>query len=722
MPFKWNYATDLSRRKSSTNGNDSTARITPFVAKVYVDGEYVPIYTPYDATDKAQGISWLTDDLSACFDYDAVRGKTSTTPKGVVDFVGAKTLIADPASYPGFSSTQQNATQEVKGAVNFSGVVNAPNGTVGQASRLNTDKTISVKVGSSEKSAGIIFTGEEDAVIQISKIDASTVEGVLSVDCIPQGAMSKMIAVQDEAGRFALTADDVSKGDMVQQIDTGTIYVVIDMDNLDNESGYTEMTAGNATYAETAGAFSSNRRISLTGAINGEVEANGSNGWTIPTTYAGTVPIAQGGTNASTVAGARKNLGLGETDGAVPVANGGTGATTAAVARENLGIHATEAELGYLSGLTGNVQDQIDDKAELEHTHLYAGSDVAGGAAAKVAISENTSTTKEHFILFSDLDDSTSNPKITGVAGYNNNLKYTLNNNQLSVNISGKASTAGIADSAGIADKVRNNLTITLGNNSGGTVYNGGSATDINITPSSIGAASTDQLNGYLPLSGGTLVGSLYYRTDTYLDANNLFLYGKKSDKTTRVQLVGMSADDSIQIGPAEDDKSCLMTHAGGAVFRKGEIRLKSDNVGRDETSASAIYNQSPIIFSDKDNNGFGTLRANKNTNNRNQLEMSIYREINGVMTYNTLNLYIDNTGNCTYSVSSPTNFRTAISAAPTKHEHSASDITSGTLPLSRGGVGATTKAGARANIGITSGTAAAPTSGTAGDIYIQYA
>lgn len=55
-------------------------------------------------------------------------------------------------------------------------------------------------------------------------------------------------------------------------------------------------------------------------------------------TTKGTVTISQGGTGASTVAGARNALGLGNTSGAVPVANGGTGATTAAGARENLGI------------------------------------------------------------------------------------------------------------------------------------------------------------------------------------------------------------------------------------------------------------------------------------------------------------------------------------------------------------------------------------------------
>ena len=49
------------------------------------------------------------------------------------------------------------------------------------------------------------------------------------------------------------------------------------------------------------------------------------------------VPIADGGTGATTVAAARNALGLGNTSGAVPIANGGTGKTTAADALAALG-------------------------------------------------------------------------------------------------------------------------------------------------------------------------------------------------------------------------------------------------------------------------------------------------------------------------------------------------------------------------------------------------
>lgn len=59
-----------------------------------------------------------------------------------------------------------------------------------------------------------------------------------------------------------------------------------------------------------------------------------------------TLPIGNGGTGATTAAGARKNLGLGNTTGALPVANGGTGSTNAAAARTALGI--TPANIGAM--------------------------------------------------------------------------------------------------------------------------------------------------------------------------------------------------------------------------------------------------------------------------------------------------------------------------------------------------------------------------------------
>ena len=62
---------------------------------------------------------------------------------------------------------------------------------------------------------------------------------------------------------------------------------------------------------------------------------------------------------------------------------------------------------------------------------------------------------------------------------------------------------------------------------------------------------------------------------------------------------------------------------------------------------------------------------------------------------------------------------RTNLGAAPASHTHAVGDIT-GTLPVSKGGTGATTAYAALQALGITLGTSAAPSTGTANTIYIQ--
>lgn len=53
------------------------------------------------------------------------------------------------------------------------------------------------------------------------------------------------------------------------------------------------------------------------------------------------VPVAKGGTGATTAKDARANLGLSDSSGNIPVTSGGTGASTAAAARTNLGAAAS---------------------------------------------------------------------------------------------------------------------------------------------------------------------------------------------------------------------------------------------------------------------------------------------------------------------------------------------------------------------------------------------
>lgn len=58
------------------------------------------------------------------------------------------------------------------------------------------------------------------------------------------------------------------------------------------------------------------------------------------------------------------------------------GVTSTAAELNSLdGITATVTELNYVDGVTSNIQTQLNGKAASSHTHSYAGSSSAGGAA-----------------------------------------------------------------------------------------------------------------------------------------------------------------------------------------------------------------------------------------------------------------------------------------------------------------------------------------------------
>lgn len=88
----------------------------------------------------------------------------------------------------------------------------------------------------------------------VQNIDASKItSGKIDIDRIPNGALERLIRVNNQADRFLLTTNDVQNGDTVKQLDTGIMYRVIDDTNLDNNLGYEEYTAGRATAVDWTG-------------------------------------------------------------------------------------------------------------------------------------------------------------------------------------------------------------------------------------------------------------------------------------------------------------------------------------------------------------------------------------------------------------------------------------------------------------------------------------
>ncbi|MCJ7855102.1 hypothetical protein MUJ63_02165 [Lachnospiraceae bacterium NSJ-143] len=101
------------------------------------------------------------------------------------------------------------------------------------------------------------------------------------------------------------------------------------------------------------------------------------------------IPVANGGTGATTVATARNALGLGNTTGALPIANGGTGATAVAAARTNLGV-----AYGTAAGTVCQGNDSRLSNARTPTAHNQAaGTITAGTFPGQVVANSNTAYT-----------------------------------------------------------------------------------------------------------------------------------------------------------------------------------------------------------------------------------------------------------------------------------------------------------------------------------------
>ena len=168
-----------------------------------------------------------------------------------------------------------------------------------------------------------------------------------------------------------------------------------------------------------------------------------------------------------------------------PIEKGGTGATSAADALTNLGLTATADEINYIDGATSNIQEQLNNKSEVGHTHNYAGSATAGGVATSAKQLETPHTVQTNL-------GSTTAVAFDGTA-------------DIKPGVSGVLPVANGGTGATTAAAARTALGVAYGTAAGTVCQGNDSRLSDARTPKSHNHAATEITSGTLPIArGGT--------------------------------------------------------------------------------------------------------------------------------------------------------------------------------------------------------------------------
>ena len=216
-------------------------------------------------------------------------------------------------------------------------------GTAAKATQLANSRSFSITGGAT--ASAVSFNGTGNVALNVTSLDATKLSGIVPLANLPAGALERLVTVENQTARFALTTSDVQLGDTVQQLDTGIMYLVIDTAELDNANGYKEYTAGTATKVPWSG-------------------VTGKPSTFTPSTHTHTIANVSG--LQSELASKIESLSdLGVT-------------ATAAELNKLDGVTATATELNYVDGVTSNIQTQLNSKAASNHTHSTASTSAAG--------------------------------------------------------------------------------------------------------------------------------------------------------------------------------------------------------------------------------------------------------------------------------------------------------------------------------------------------------
>ena len=280
-----------------------------------------------------------------------------------------------------------------------------------------------------------------------------------------------------------------------------TIDQVYSAANADDAATSTKLTTGRTITADLAG-------TQTHAAFDGTAD--------VYAAVSGVLPIANGGTGASTAAGALENLGLTATAAELNTLDG----ITADVDELNLldGATISTTELNYLDGVTSSVQDQLD--AKLEATDFVASDTAPEALAASAAAGTASSYSRsDHAHAAPSLsftgDASASSTQLTGTSDHAITLTLATVNSDTSATGETAAKQLENGDSFNICSVQANgkglvtsndNVAITLPTVKAGTGItvtdgSGADAGDITITNAGVREIATGTVGGEIDVN-----------------------------------------------------------------------------------------------------------------------------------------------------------------------------------------------------------------------------
>lgn len=311
---------------------------------------------------------------------------------------------------------------------------------------------------------------------------------------------------------------------------------------------------------------------------------------------------------------------------------------TAAELNKLDGVTATATEINYVDGVTSNIQTQLDGKASSGHTHKYAGSASAGGAATsanKLNTDAGSATQPVYFAngvpvattytlgksvpsnaVFTDTHYASKNT--VGVTGATSNTTTALTNGNVYLNsvengavtsshkISGAGATTVTTDTSGniVISSTDNNTTYSAAGSALGLVKSGGDVTissgviTVNDDSHNHTIANIDNLQTTLDGKQATVTGGASTITSANLTSSRALV----SDSSGKV---AVSAVTSIELGYLDGVTSNIQTQLNG---KSGTSHTHSyagsASVGGSATSAvkldtsTAGDSNTPVYFS----------------------------------------------------------------------------------------------------------------------------